>query len=183
MICLILDSNSHLYFVPATSVLISSAKILFSFIENGTFPAIISCANPSTMAVFPTPGSHTSTGLFLVFLLRIERSLSISLSLPITLSSFFSRASLVRSVEKKSSAGVFDSLFLLGCLLLSNGVASSLLFSIIPQKRFSAIAPIILSRGSSKFCPLLIFGFTPSIAQDLFKSVRFFSISLGLIHT
>jgi hypothetical protein len=106
IICLILASNSHLYFVHATRDDISSAKTFLSFIENGTFPSAILRANHSTIAVFQTQGSQTRTGLFLVFLFKIDNNLSISSSLQITLSSFSSCASRVKSVEKKSRAGV-----------------------------------------------------------------------------
>jgi hypothetical protein len=106
MICLILCSNSHLYFVQAINDDISKAKTLLSFIENGTFHSDILKASHSIIAVFQTQGSQTKTGLFLVFLFKIDKSLSISHSLQITLSSFLSIASFVKSVEKKSRAGV-----------------------------------------------------------------------------
>ena len=38
---------------------------------SGTLPFTIRCANPSAIAVLPTPGSPISTGLFLVRRLRI----------------------------------------------------------------------------------------------------------------
>jgi len=113
--------------------------------ENGTFPLTISCAKSSTMAVFQTHGSQTRTGLFFVFLFKIESSLCTSSSLPITVSSFFSCASSVRLVEKKSRAGVLDSTFLLGVLFWSKGVLSSW----IHQNKLSVIAQIILSMDSS----------------------------------
>jgi hypothetical protein len=106
---LILDSNSHLYFVPATREVISRAKTFLSFIENGTSHFAIFIANHSIIAVLPTQGSQTKTGLFFVFLFKIATSLSTSFSLQIILSSFHSFASAVRFVEKKSSAGVVDS--------------------------------------------------------------------------
>jgi hypothetical protein len=90
MICFILASNSHLYFVQATREDISKANIFLSFIEKGTFHSAILNASHSTIAVFQTQGSQTRTGLFLVFLFKIDKSLSISSSLQITLSSLFS---------------------------------------------------------------------------------------------
>jgi hypothetical protein len=90
---LILCSNSHLYFVPATREDISSAKILLSFIEKGTSQIAILEASHSTTAVFQTQGSQTKLGLFLVFLFNIAISLSISSALQITLSNFQSLAS------------------------------------------------------------------------------------------
>ena len=50
----------------------------------GTFPASISCASPSTIAVLPTPGSPTRQTLFFTRLERICITLLVSLSLPIT---------------------------------------------------------------------------------------------------
>lgn len=44
-----------------------SIEITFLFLRPvGTSPAAIRSANPSTIAVFPVPGSPTSTGLFFV---------------------------------------------------------------------------------------------------------------------
>jgi hypothetical protein len=127
MICLILASNSHLNFVPATSIVISSARIFLSLIENGTSQLAIFLASHSTIAVLPTPGSPTKTGLFFVFLFSIAISLSISSSLPKTGSSLPFFASSVKFVEKKSRAGVVESDFALSFEfgLLSNGVVHS----------------------------------------------------------
>ncbi len=61
-------------------------------------------ASPSTIAVLPTPGSPTSTGLFLVRRERICMIRSISISRPITGSSFDSAASLVRLRPNWSSS-------------------------------------------------------------------------------
>ena len=91
------SSNSPLYFAPATSAPISSAKIFLSFSPCGTSPFTIRCASPSTTAVLPTPGSPISTGLFLVFRERIRTTLRISLSRPMTGSSFWSLARSTRS--------------------------------------------------------------------------------------
>ena len=82
------SSNSPLYLAPATSAPISSANIFLSFSPWGTSPRTILCASPSTTAVFPTPGSPISTGLFFVLRERIRIMFRISLSLPITGSSF-----------------------------------------------------------------------------------------------
>ncbi|MBT3727274.1 hypothetical protein HOG21_06525 [bacterium] len=123
--CFILASNSHLYFVQAIKEDISRARTFLSFIEKGTFPSFIFNANHSAIAVLPTHGSQTKTGLFLVFLFKIAISLSISVSLPIILSIFQSLASFDKFVEKKSKAGVVDSFFLPFCFLFaSKGVFS-----------------------------------------------------------
>src|SRR5215208_2492465 len=62
------------------------------------------CARPSTTAVLPTPGSPTSTGLFLVRRERICMIRSISVSRPTTGSSLPSAASLVRLRPNWSSS-------------------------------------------------------------------------------
>jgi hypothetical protein len=76
----------------------------FDCIARGTFHSIILFANHSITAVFPTPGSQTRHGLFLVFLFITEINLSISLSLQIILSIFQFAASAVKSTQKKSRA-------------------------------------------------------------------------------
>ena len=91
------SSNSPRYLAPATSAPISSAKIFLSFSPWGTSPRTILCASPSTTAVLPTPGSPIRTGLFFVFLERIRTTLRISLSLPMTGSSFWALAFSTRS--------------------------------------------------------------------------------------
>jgi hypothetical protein len=59
---------------------------------SGTSSFAILCANPSIIAVLPTPGSPIKTGLFLVRLDKTCIVLLISSSLPITGSSFPSSA-------------------------------------------------------------------------------------------
>ena len=176
--CLIRVSNSQRNFVPATRELISRLKIRLSLIEKGTFPEFIASASHSTIAVFPTHGSQTSTGLFFVFLLRIEISLSISSCLPMILSIFHSSASFERSVEKKSRAGVELSIFAFfsGFLFISNGVSKSFC-----PKRESEIAPSIFEMDSSPSFTFEISSFVPSIVLNLFSSTRFVSTSLGSI--
>ena len=91
------SSNSPRYFAPATKEPISSEKIVLSFNWSGTSPRTIRCANPSTTAVLPTPGSPINTGLFFVFLDKIRTTLRISLSRPMTGSNFCSLALFTRS--------------------------------------------------------------------------------------
>ena len=50
------SSNSPRYFAPASSAPTSSAHTRLPFSPSGTSPAMIRCASPSTIAVFPTPG-------------------------------------------------------------------------------------------------------------------------------
>ena len=115
----ILSSNSPLYFEPATIPERSSVSTFLSLIISGTSPTAIFCASPSTTAVFPTPGSPTRHGLFFVLLLSISISLVISLSLPMTGSSFPSFAYSVRFLLYWSSIGVADLFLLLFCIIYS----------------------------------------------------------------
>ena len=92
------SSNSPRYFAPATSAPISREKIVFSFKPSGTSPRTIRCANPSTTAVLPTPGSPMRTGLFFVLRERILITFRISESRPMTGSIFCSLALSTRSV-------------------------------------------------------------------------------------
>jgi len=91
------SSNSPLYLAPATRDPMSREKIVLSFNCSGTSPRTILWASPSTTAVLPTPGSPMSTGLFLLFLDRMRTTFRISLSLPITGSSFCSLARFTKS--------------------------------------------------------------------------------------
>ena len=65
-------------------------------------------ASPSAIADFPTPGSPISRGLFFFLLLKICETLWISLSLPITGSSWSFSASNVMSLPKLSKTGVLE---------------------------------------------------------------------------
>ena len=75
----------------------SNVTTLLSFNISGTSPDITFCANPSTIAVFPTPVSPTRHGLFFVLLDNICITLSISSFIPITGSTFPSSTFLVKS--------------------------------------------------------------------------------------
>ncbi len=91
------SSNSPRYFAPATREPMSRLKIVRFRRPSGTSPRVIRWARPSTMAVLPTPGSPTSTGLFLVLRDRIWMTRRISLSRPMTGSSRPDEASATRS--------------------------------------------------------------------------------------
>ena len=106
MTLLIRSSNSPLYLDPATMPARSRFSTRQFFTESGTLPLTMRCARPSTMAVFPTPGSPTRQGLFLVRLLSICTRRLISVSLPTMGSSFPSAAWAVRSLLYLSSIGV-----------------------------------------------------------------------------
>ena len=99
-----LSSNSPLYLAPAISDPISRENIILSFNPSGTSPLTILSANPSTIAVLPTPGSPIRTGLFFVLLDNILIVLLISSSLPITGSSLCFLARSVKFVPYFASA-------------------------------------------------------------------------------
>ena len=100
------SSNSPRYFVPATIRPKSNETTRLRDNFSGTSWPIICCANPSTIAVLPTPGSPVRTGLFLVRRDNIWIIRLISFSLPTTGSSFLSFASHVKSRPKRSKVGV-----------------------------------------------------------------------------
>ena len=70
----------------------------------GMEPSATRCARPSTTAVFPTPGSPVSTGLFLVRLDSTWITRSSTSSRPIIGSYAFSATRLVMSVPNFSKA-------------------------------------------------------------------------------
>ncbi len=98
------SSNSPRYFAPASSAPMSSAHTRLPFSPSGTSPATMRCASPSTMAVFPTPGSPIRTGLFFVLRERTWITRRISSSRPMTGSSLPASARAVRSRPYFSSA-------------------------------------------------------------------------------
>jgi len=85
-------SNSPRYFVPATTAARSRVITRLPSRSSGASPEEIRWARPSTMAVFPTPGSPIRTGLFFVRRANIWISRSISIVRPITGSSLPSLA-------------------------------------------------------------------------------------------
>mmetsp|Transcript_9563 Transcript_9563/g.22329 ORF Transcript_9563/g.22329 Transcript_9563/m.22329 type:complete len:207 (+) Transcript_9563:901-1521(+) len=103
------SSNSPLYFAPATNAPISSVLSDTPCNVTGTSPSSIRLANPSTIAVFPTPGSPTRHGLFLVRRHKIWITRLISSSRPMTGSSLPSSASLTRSMPYFSRASKVSS--------------------------------------------------------------------------
>ena len=107
MIFFILVSNCPLNCVPATIDDISSCIISYSRSFCGTSPFTILYANPSAIAVLPTPGSPISTGLFFVLLFNICITLSISFCLPITGSILLSLALCVKFILNFSIFFIF----------------------------------------------------------------------------
>ncbi len=106
----ILSSNSPRYFEPAMTADKSRLIIFLFFNTSGMFPSTIFCAKPSTIAVFPTPGSPTRQGLFFVLLLKICMIRSISKSLPTMGSNllFFAISVRLRLNLSSVSVGLFS---------------------------------------------------------------------------
>ena len=98
------SSNSPRNFAPATSKPRSNANSCLPFRLSGASPLTMRCANPSTMAVLPTPGSPIKTGLFFVRLCNTWIVRRISSSRPITGSNFPCRACSVRLIVNLSKA-------------------------------------------------------------------------------
>ena len=71
IIFLIRSSKSPRYFVPATIPVRSNESIRLLARSSGTSPFAILSANPSAIAVLPTPGSPIRHGLFFVLRVRI----------------------------------------------------------------------------------------------------------------
>ena len=98
------SSNSPRYLAPAINAPRSNDNTRLSFRLSATSPLMMRWANPSTMAVLPTPGSPISTGLFLVRRCNTCTVRRISSSRPMTGSSFPCSARTVRSWVYFSSA-------------------------------------------------------------------------------
>ena len=132
------SSNSPLNFAPAINKPISRDTITLDFKFSGTSPEIILCANPSTIAVLPTPGSPKRMGLFLVLLAKICNNLLISSSRPITGSILPFKANALRFVEYRSNTRYLDS----AC---TSRLFCPPLRSIIAARRFFCSKPESLS--------------------------------------
>ena len=104
--CFTRSSNWPRYWVPATSEVTISSTTRLPRNGSGTSPASMRWARPSTMAVFPTPGSPINTGLFFLRRERISMTVSISCARPITGSSLPCLASALRSRLTLSRLGV-----------------------------------------------------------------------------
>ena len=91
-------SNWPRYIAPAINAPISSDSSFFFCKFSGTSPDMIRVANPSIIAVLPTPGFPINTGLFFVLRVKTWTVRRISSSRPITGSNFPSAASFVKSV-------------------------------------------------------------------------------------
>mmetsp|Transcript_50477 Transcript_50477/g.109820 ORF Transcript_50477/g.109820 Transcript_50477/m.109820 type:complete len:297 (-) Transcript_50477:125-1015(-) len=103
------SSNSPRYFAPATRAPMSREYTRQALSVSGTSPITMRCASPSTIAVFPTPGSPISTGLFFVRRASTWMTRRVSSSRPITGSSLLDSASVTRSRPYLESAWKFSS--------------------------------------------------------------------------
>ena len=92
----------------------SSIMSRFCCMSLGTSPLTMRCAKPSAIAVLPTPGSPTKTGLFFERRAKICTSRRTSSSRPTTGSIWLSRASCVKSRANWFNVGVpaWSALFL-----------------------------------------------------------------------
>ena len=106
IIAFIRSSNCPRYLVPATSEPKSSVTTRLLNKARDTLRSMIRIASPSATALFPTPGSPMSKGLFFFLRLRIWETRSISLKRPTTGSSLPWRAIRVKSFPKLSKTGV-----------------------------------------------------------------------------
>ena len=98
------SSKSPRNLAPASRAPRSRERMRLSFRPSGTSPLTTRWARPSIIAVFPTPGSPISTGLFLVRRCRTWMVRRISSSRPMTGSSFPDSARSVRSMVYLSRA-------------------------------------------------------------------------------
>ena len=134
------SSNSPRNLEPATIAPISRERTDLPLKISGTSLFAIRWANPSTIAVFPTPASPIRTGLF--FVLRQSTCIIrvISLSRPITGSNFPSRAIWVRSREYLSKAFRLTLLFVLTfCPTVDEALVFR--FFIIISRTFTRVIP------------------------------------------
>ena len=105
------EARERMENAPATNKPMSSEMIVLVLRFSGTSPSTIRCARPSTIAVFPTPGSPSRIGLFFVRRERIWSTRLISSSRPITGSILPCRARSFRFFEYRSSDLYFASAF------------------------------------------------------------------------
>ena len=100
------SSNWPRYCVPALSEASGSSTIRAPRSGEGTLPATIRWARPSTIAVLPTPAGPSRTGLRLALRTRISIIQAVSSSRPIVGRRSPSAASFVRSRPSWSRSGV-----------------------------------------------------------------------------
>ena len=185
----ILSSKSPLYLAPATIPEISRVTTLLFFSISGTSSTTIFSANPSTTAVFPTPGSPIKQGLFFVLLDKIWITLSISLFLPITGSSLPSLACFVRSEPNWFNVGVelklpeFLSKLFLGELESTPSSSITFIISLYSflGSIFKSIIILTATLSPSRIIPIKICSVPINSEPNFLASINAFSITLLLL--
>ena len=155
------SSNCPRYLVPATSEAKSRVMTRLLYKIRETFFWTMRKANPSAMALLPTPGSPMSRGLFFLRRLSICDTRSISFSRPTTGSSLSCSANSVRSRPKLSSTGVFDFCPFLA-VDFEEAYAASSASSLSSEESLKVSAPGLSIKSSSEVIIDLNCSFTPS---------------------
>ncbi len=153
------------------SRVISRDRIFLFFKISGTLPSLILLAKPSIIAVLPTPGSPTNTGLFLVRRDKILITRSISRSRPMTGSIFLLVFLSVKFVVNSSRPEIFCLAFFGvrngsgGVMGLSDSVISSIcdiksdISSILGKRlvlaKIFSISPITVFLGTLNFLTIV----------------------------
>mmetsp|Transcript_6688 Transcript_6688/g.18734 ORF Transcript_6688/g.18734 Transcript_6688/m.18734 type:complete len:363 (+) Transcript_6688:457-1545(+) len=178
------SSNSPRYRVPARSMARSSWMMRLPRSISGTSPETIICARPSAMAVFPTPGSPMSTGLFFCRRAKIWIVRSSSGWRPTSGSMRPSAAAFVRSVPNSSSVAVlpplpplgatptniFSSLSMNSFWISSSTLAGSTLSFL---RILTALPPSSLSSARSMWAVSIAFEFRRRASSTAAASTRF----------
>ena len=120
------SSKSPRYRVPASSAPMSSEKIVVSASTAGVSPSTILRASPSAIAVLPTPGSPTSSGLFFRRRQSTWMHRSTSRSRPISGSTSPRRAFSFRSTQYFCNAVSSASLDPWDCAFVSGAASAPL---------------------------------------------------------
>ena len=122
------------------------------------------------MAVLPTPGSPTNTGLFFVRRLRIWISRFTSLERPTTGSNLFSFANFVKSRANESSVGVPCGVCRLSCIFLRRFIPFP------PESPASPILCFRTCRAFERLIPKLIMIRVAMILSSFNKLIKICSV-------
>mmetsp|Transcript_7337 Transcript_7337/g.24361 ORF Transcript_7337/g.24361 Transcript_7337/m.24361 type:complete len:213 (-) Transcript_7337:703-1341(-) len=141
------SSKSPLYFVSASNkpTFKDKTRLFFNLLGTISLSAAIKLANPSAIAVFPTPGSPIKHGLDFRLLTKILTALFVSSSLPNTGSNSPFLAIAVKSTEH--CANIFFTFFL------------SIFFPPAPTNSFSSPTPFTKSLNKGTSTSISYFGF------------------------
>ena len=188
------SSNSPRYLVPAITLNRFKLIIILFFNVFGTSPKVILLASSSTIAVLPTPASPINIGLFLFFLSNISIILSISRSLPITLSNSLFLALLLRFMPSSlSMSGVVYFCSLLRLLIMLSRLIfilyrilyplDFLFFSILLNSSGKVISSIIMSSSIIMFSNIFSISLLYRIVSlfDVPSFISFFIVSYVIL--